>query len=142
MILPGIYSQMLKATPITTLLGAGAQNQIFIGVAMKQAARPYVVLNRTGSLPAGQTLDGISALQDGEIQLDTYADKPQDAQLLSATIRDYFLNTFNAGALPDGTTIQFVEVAMDHDEPYEQGGVGYLYRALLRLKVFYTESLS
>lgn len=141
MLLTGIYAQLLTAPSVTSVLGAGAADQIFINLALKQAVRPYLVLNRVGAPPAGSTLSGTSDLIDGELQFDAYADTPQIAEQLVHAVRDYFMRTFVSGALPDGTTIQFVDVSADHDEPYEQGGTGYIYRALLRLKAFYIEHL-
>jgi len=140
MILTGIYKQLLLSTAVTAQLAAPPAQSIFKNVAVKQAARPYLVLNRVAAPPAESTLDGISALIDGEIQFDAYADSQDAANALAHAVRDYLMNTFNAGALPDGTTIQFVDVPMDHDEPYEQGGAGYIFRSLLRLKAFYTEA--
>lgn len=122
------------------VLASPANLAIFITAAGKQPPRPFLVLNRVDGPPAGATLDGTSDLIDGEIQFDSYADTPQAAETLSHAVRDYLMKTFNAGALPDGTVIQFVDVTADHDEGYEQGGAGYLYRALLRLKAFYTEA--
>lgn len=145
MLLPGLYS-LLSSSPsaaaVQALLGAPATGSVFIVAAIKQANRPFLVLNRVGAPPAASTLDGISQLIDGEIQFDSYADTPQQAQQLSLAVRDYLMTTFNAGALPDGTTIQFVDVTADHDEGREEGGIGYLYRSLLRLKALYTESTS
>ena len=139
MILPGIYKQLLKANAVTQLLSSPAAQSIYINVAVKQSNRPYLIINRVAAPPAASSLDGMSQLIEGEIQIDSYADDQPTASKLSSAVRDYLMNTFSGGALPDNTTIQFVEVTMDHDEPYEQGGAGYLYRALLRLKAFYTE---
>jgi hypothetical protein len=143
MILTGLCSQLLTAAPVTALLtspGQTAKNSIFMNVATKQPPTSFLVLNIVAAPPAQATLDGISKLIEGEIQFDSYSSTPQAARLLSQTVRDYLMTTFNAGALPDGTAVQFVEVTLDHDEPYEQGGAGYLYRSLLRLKAFYTEN--
>lgn len=142
MLLPGLYSELTgsaSAAAVQKLLAQPATGSVFINVAIKGAPRPYLILNRVGAVPEA-TLDGVSRLIDGEIQFDSYADTPQAAQQLSTAVKIFFTETFNAGALPDGTTIQFVDVPMDHDEPYEQGGIGYIYRSLLRLKAFYTEA--
>ena len=143
MLLPGLYSELGTAQAVTSLLGAPptlAKTNIFINVAVKQANRPFLVMNLVAAPPAEASLDGISGLIAGEIQFDSYADTPQQARQLSRAVRDFLMTTFNAGALPDNTSIQFVDVTMDHDEPYEEGGSGYLYRSLLRLKAFYTEA--
>jgi len=142
MLLPGLFSQLTSpaAIAVQKALASPPELAVFITAATKQPPRPFLVMNRVGAPPAGATQDGISQLIDGEVQFDSYADTPQAAETLSHAVRDYLMTTFNAGALPDGTTIQFVDVTMDHDEPYEEGGMGYLYRALLRLKAFYTEA--
>jgi len=142
MLLKGIYSQLTtgnSAAAVQALLNSPAAESVFINVALKQSAPSYLVLNRVSAPPAGQTLDGASQLIDGEIQFDSYANDQPTAQRLSRTVRDYFMQTFSGGELPDGTTIQFVEVTLDQDMPYEEGGTGYLYRALLRLQALYTE---
>ena len=142
MLLPGLYAHLLTppATAVQAALAAPATGSIFEISAMKNAPRPYLVLNRVSGVPAGSTLDGTSDLIDGEIQFDAYADTPVAAEKLSHAVRDYFMRTFVAGELPDGTNIQFVDVTADHDEGYEQGGAGFIYRALLRLQAFYTEA--
>jgi hypothetical protein len=139
MLLPGLYQQLQISATVKAALGAAAADSIFIDLAQKQAPRPHLVMTLVSGPPAEASLDGIAQLMEGEIQFDSYADKPQDARTLSNAVRDYLMTTFNAGALPDGTTIQFVDVTVDHNEQYELGGVGYLYRVLLRLKAFYTE---
>lgn len=143
MLLPGIYNQLLlpAALAVQKALGNSPANAMFVQAATtKNPPRPFLVMNRVGAPPAASTLDGISDLVDGEIQFDAYADTPQQAETLSHSVRDYCMKTFVSGALPDGTTIQFVDVTADHDEPFEEGGTGYLYRALLRLHAFYTEA--
>lgn len=144
MILQGLYKQLLLAVPVTSLLGgaATAAGSIYENVAIEQPPASFIVLNRAEAPPAGATLDGISDLIEGELQFDSYAPNSAAAKKLSLAVRDYLMKTFNAGALPEGSTVQFVDVTMDHDEPYELGGAGLISRAMLRLKAFYTESLS
>ena len=142
MLLPGLYQQFLlpAALSVQNALAQPPAQSIFINSAGKNPPRPFLVMNRVSAPPAGSTLDGISDLIEGEIQFDAYADTPQAAETLAHAVRDYCMKTFVSGALPEGTTIQFVDVTMDHDEPYEEGGIGYLYRSLLRLKAFYIEA--
>jgi hypothetical protein len=142
MILPGIYAQLLLAPAVTQNLASPPALSIFINSAVKQPPRPHLVLNRVGAPPAEATLDGISDLIDGEIQLDGYADTQEAATALTRAAKTYLVETFNAGILPDGTTIQFVNVTADRDMPFEEGAGpdGRLYRALVRLQAFYTEA--
>jgi len=140
MLLPGLYQELIAASLVTAQLASPASGSVFINTAIKQANRPFLVMNLVSAPPAGSTLDGISALIEGEIQFDSYADTPQAARALSQAVKSFLMGSFLGGTLPDGSTIQFVDVTMDHDEAYEQGGVAYLYRCLLRLKAFYSES--
>jgi uncharacterized protein DUF3168 len=139
MILPGLYKKLIADPGVSAILATPADS-LFINVAVKQSARPYLVMNLVDGRPAEATQDGSSELIDGEFQFDAYADDPTTARKLSRAVRDSLKNY--SGALPEGTVIQFVEVTMDHDEPYELGGGGYIFRSLLRLKAFYTEAAS
>jgi hypothetical protein len=143
MLASGLYQQLGATAAVTALLGKlnqeqGGGNSIYFTLAPKQAPAPFLVIHRINTPPAGQTLDGVSDLIDGEIQFDSYAGDAITAQKLSRAVRDALKNF--GGPLPDGTTIQFVEVTADMDAGYEQGGTGYLFRSILRLAAFYTEA--
>jgi hypothetical protein len=118
-------------------VGATPQFSLYDSLASKQVPRPYAVLHIVDAPPAAHSLDGPSSLIDGEFQFDSYGDSQQSARQFSQAIRDALKNF--SGALNDGTTIQFFEVSMDVDLPYELGGNGYLYRSMVRLRAFYTE---
>lgn len=142
MILGGLYAQ-IKATPAVVSLLAPEQAQtpysgIYFSRAAKGAPMPYVVLHVVSAPPAESSTDGVSELIEAELQFDSYADNAVDASTLSHAVRDLFKNF--AGVLPDGTSIQFTDVLMDVEDPYEEGGTGYVERSLLRLKAFYTEA--
>lgn len=141
-ILQGLYEALLAAPAVTALLAPAQPNTAFTGVYFSKAAKgaptPYVVLHVVDGLPAEASLDGVSELIDGEIQFDSYADDLPPARKLSHAVRDLLKNF--GGILPDGTTIQFVDVTMDMDDPFEIGGQGYVDRSVLRLKAFYTEA--
>jgi hypothetical protein len=122
---------------LAPLQGAN-QFSVYLSSAGKQAPAPYVVLHLLDGPPAEHTQDGPSGLQDGRFQFDSYGPDQPTARKLSQAVRDA-LKSFS-GALNDGTTIQFYEVAMDTDEGYEIGGTtGYLFKAVLQLRAFYTE---
>jgi hypothetical protein len=140
MLLQGLYGLLAKTVAVTSLLGKPTGQDgppIYFGEAPKQPVVPFLVIHRITTLPAGETLDGVSDLIDGEIQFDSRAADQPAAQKLSRAVRDTLKNY--GGALPDNTTIQFTEVAADFDDGFELGGQGYLFRCILRLKAFYTE---
>jgi hypothetical protein len=142
MLASGLYVLLAGVSAVTSLLGKPPANSqdgppIFFGSALKEDLVPFLVIHKPLSLPAGQTLDGVSDLIDGEIQFDSYANDQITAQKLSRVVRDALKNY--GGALSDGTTIQFTEVTAELDDGYEEGGQGYLFRSLVRLKAMYTE---
>jgi hypothetical protein len=114
-----------------------AQFPVYFSRADKQPPASYIVIHTVDAPPASHSMDGPSALSEGEFQFDSCAPDQPTAQALSLAVKEALQNF--SGALSDGTTIQFYEVTMDADEPYEVGGGGYVFRRLLRLKAFYTE---
>jgi hypothetical protein len=141
MVASGLY-ELLAGTPaVADLLGdvpeAVGGAAIYLSVAPKTPPVPFLIIHKLPSEPAGQTLDGVSNLTDGEFQFDSYGAEATDAQFLSGTVKA-FLQNFG-GTLGDGTGVQFVEVTADFDNGYELGAYGYLFRCVLRLKAFYTE---
>lgn len=135
----GLYVLLTQATAaVQALLAAPATDSLYFSLAAKQAPRPYVVLHIVDAPPAAATLDGSSALIDGEFQFDSCADDQPTARQLSQAVRDALKEL--SGTLSDGTTIQFYEVSQDFDAGYDLGGDGYIYRSVLRLRAFYTET--
>lgn len=138
----GIAKQLTAAAAVTSILApdpAGYNNfAVYFSLAKKQAPIPYLVIHALDLPPAEQTMDGASSLSDGEFQFDSYANDQPTARKLSQAVRDALKNF--AGALSDATTIQFYEVSIDTDDPYEIGGVGYVFRSVLRLRAFFTEA--
>ncbi len=142
MIVAGLTAYLASVSAVASLLGKPTQQQgggsaIYPTAAPETAPAPYLVIHRINTPPAGQTMDGASALKDGELQFDSYANDALTAQKLSRTVCNTLENY--GGGLPDGSTIQFVEVTADMDAGFEQGGTGYLFRSILRLAAFYTE---
>src|SRR6185312_1354522 len=117
MVISGIRSRLIADTDISALVPA---DRVFVGMARREAARPYIVCYRIDAPPAGVTLDGSSALKDGLFQFDCFSDSQVDAEklakLVETSLEDY------GGELPDGSTIQFVETQNCGDDAYEIGG--------------------
>lgn len=141
MIFTGLYQQLVKTSAVTALLATVPPPvggyAIYAMAAPKTPPVPHLVIHKIDAPPAGQTLNGVSDLIDGELQFDSYANDAVTAQKLSRAVRDALKNY--GGPFPDGTAIQFTEVTQDLDGGYEQAGEGYLFRAILRLAAMYTE---
>ena len=143
----GLYTQLIGTSSITQLLGPPTNvfpngvtalplDAIFFGSAPKDPPLRFLVINTEG-IPAGQTLSGPSALIDGEVQFDAYAESQLAAKQIVVAVRNLFAGW--EGTLSDGTTIQFTEITMFRPLPYELGGAGYLYHWVLRIRAMYTE---
>ena len=138
MIYSGLYTQLLNTAAVSALLGATPKAAVFYGAAPKEPPQRFVVVNVLDAPPAAATLDGSSALIDGELQFDSYAEDQMHARQLSRAVKGAFLDY--RGPLSDGTTISFTEVSADRDAGYEVGAEGYIFRSLLRMKAMYTEA--
>lgn len=130
---------MLTTAPsVIAVLATPATDSVFFSLARKQAGRPFVVMHVINAPPAETSLDGSSQLIEGEFQFDSYADDQLTARKVSRAVRDV-LKDYH-GPLSDGTLMQFTQILLDADDPYEVGGVGYVFRSVLRMKGFYTEA--
>lgn len=147
MILSGLYAQLAAQTGIQALLvspaysGAPAKavNAFFFGAAGKQPPQRFLVINVLKGTPAATTLDLTTALKDGELQFDSYAENQLIARQLSQTVRDLLVDLVNF-TLPEGTVITFTENTVDRDLGYEVGAESYVYRSTLRLSAMWTET--
>ncbi len=106
--------------------------------APKQPPASFLVIHVVDVPPAAHSMDGPSSLKNGEFQFDSFGPDEETARLLSQTVLSV-LEDF-VGTLNDGTVIQFYEVSLDADDGYELGAQGYVFRAVLRLRAFYTET--
>ena len=130
----GVQALLSTLPPINGV----AQFPVYISRADKQPPVSYIVIHTVDAPPAAHSLNGPSGLSDGEFQFDSCGPDQLTAQALSLAVKNAL--EYLGGALSDGTTIQFYEVALDADEPYEVGGGSYVFRRCLRLRAFYTEA--
>jgi hypothetical protein len=146
-ILPALYAQLAAQSAIIGLIGPGAYpgapanavNAFFFGAASKQPPARFIVINVLDAPPAATTLSQTTALIDGEFQFDSYAESQLVARQISETIRGLLIDLVGA-TLPNGVTITFTENTVDRDLGYEIGAESYVFRSLLRLRAFYTET--
>lgn len=144
MIYAGLYTRLLAAAGVASLLGSDAKDAIFFGAAPKEPPAQFVVINVLDAPPSDSTLDGSSPLIAGELQFDAYAQDndtntaQRNARTLARAVKSAFLDY--QGPLSDGTTIAFTDVTADRDAGYEVGAEGYIFRSLVRMKAMYTEA--
>lgn len=128
-----IQSDANVAKLVTTTNGAG----VYWVLMPKGAAVPCIVLSRTATQDTN-TMQGATPLRGALLQLDCYAPTYYGARSLSTVARQ-LIESFK-GALPDGTVMNGALITKDWDMPYEEGALGFVYRAMLEFRVWYIDS--
>jgi hypothetical protein len=118
---------------------AAGNPQIYWILAPKGAVLPYIVMSRiaTGDM---YTTKGATGFRDGLFQVDSYASTFYTARAIALAVRKV-LQSFQ-GNLPDAdsTAVNAVFTEKDWDVPYEEGGKGFVFRALLQFRVWYYDA--
>lgn len=127
-------SNLLQNDPTVNGFIAG---RVYFSLAPKQAPRPYVVLHKVTAAPIVTFDAGTVDLEPARFQFDSYADDYLTAKKLSAAIKT-LLQDFT-GQLYTGTLVQAAVANQELDSPFEEGGVGYLFRRILDITLFYKE---
>jgi hypothetical protein len=135
----GLLQLLTGNSGVTTLVGT----KVYWILAPKGnsagAALPYIVLSRVAT---GDTYDmrGATGLRDGLFQFDCYATDYYSSRAISLAVRK-LLESYT-GNLPDtgATLVSAVLTEKDWDMPYEEGGKGWVFRALLEFRVWYHDA--
>lgn len=128
----GLYQLLLQDSTVNAIV----KGSIHFNRMLKEASLPAIVLQGIAGGPI-VTLDSTLSLNERRFQFDSYASDYLSTRKLSKRIRQ-LLQDFS-GPLYDGTIVQGVVVNLDIDMPWELGGTGYVYRALLDFSIFYQE---
>lgn len=135
MIEKGLYELLTQDTGVSTLVGS----RVFYILAPKGSPVPFIVVSRVVTND-GYAMSGHIDLMEGLFQFDCYAADFYTSRGISAAVRA-LLKDYR-GTLSDGTTISASLIDKDWDMPYEEGGKGFVYRALLSFRFhYYDESL-
>jgi hypothetical protein len=128
-----IQSNANIANLVTTTNGAG----VYWVLMPKGAAVPCIVLSRTATQDTN-TMQGPTPLRGALLQLDCYGGTYYASRALATAARQV-LESFT-GTLPDGTVMSGAVITKDWDLPYQEGALGFVYRAMLEFRVWYVES--
>lgn len=104
----------------------------------KGASVPCVVLSRTATTDT-YAMQGSLKYRGALFQADCYGASYYSSRALADAVRG-ILNSLINSTLPDGTVTSGAQITKDWDMPYEEGGLGFVYRALLEFRVWYRES--
>ena len=130
MIEHGLLQLVAQDSGVSALVGA----KVYWILAPKGAVVPYVVLSRVVTKNF-YDMTGATGLQEGLFQIDCYATDFYASRAISKAVRD-LLKSYR-GTLPemDNTRLQAAFIDKDWDLPYQEGSKGFVYRAMLHVRV-------
>ena len=93
-----------------------------------------------------ESLDGDNPTETRRFQFDCYGRTRKESRLLSRAVRSLLVPKSDGSGstptvsydLPDGTHVQSARLHIDQDLPFEVGGGGYVFRALLDIELTYS----
>jgi len=131
----GIYELISQDSGVNALVNG----RVYWILQTKGTSVPSIVLSIVAT---GDTysLNGASGLRDALIQVDAYASNYYDARATSRAVRLLLENY--SGNMPDADATQVIGcvVEKDWDMPFETGAKGFVYRALLEVRMHYYDT--
>lgn len=103
----------------------------------KGASVPCIVLSRT-STDDTYAMSGSMKFRGALFQFDCYAASYYPSRQLGDIVR-HLLESYT-GPLPDGTVVSGIQICKDFDFPFEEGGKGFVYRAMIEARVWYQDN--
>ena len=131
----GLYTLLTQDPGVSALVG----NKVYWILAPKGAVLPYIVVGRVATGDT-YTMDGATGLRDGLFQIDCYATTFYASRQIALAAR-VLLESYT-GNLPDvnATPVTAVFTEKDFDFPYEEGGLGFVFRALLQFRIWHQDT--
>ena len=144
MILSGLYNLLINDPAIGDLI---VEDGVHFTLLSKDIPLlPAIVIRRIHA-QSPTTLDGAPALTDALFEFDAYANDQLTADKVMSAMQDLLedfdgtLNTVDAGGNIVGTTDVHVYQVATRDLTYQAGGTtGWLFRSVLDVNMFFTES--
>jgi hypothetical protein len=135
--------QLIQSDPTTASLVSMTNGKgVYWVLAPKtgsSTALPNIILFRDSTNDT-ITMDGDLGFRNTLFQIDCYASDYYTSRAVAQAVRN-LLKSFS-GQLPDvqGTVVGGVFQTKDWDMPYEEGGVGFVFRAMLEFRIWYYET--
>jgi hypothetical protein len=131
----GLYTMLTQDPGVSALVGTSA----FWILAPKGTTLPYIVLGRVATKDIYDET-GATGFRNALFQVDCYATTFYAARAISTAVRT-LLESYT-GNLPDinETAVSAVFTEKDWDMPYEEGGKGFVFRALLEFRIHHYDT--
>jgi hypothetical protein len=116
----------------------GANKGLYWILAPKGAVYPLIILGTVATNDV-HTMGGDPGIREAIIQVDCYSSQYYVSRDIAKAVRnllEYYRGTLSDS---DATVVKSVLTTKDWDMPYEEGAVGFVYRAMLEFRVWYQE---
>jgi hypothetical protein len=133
-----IQSDATTASLVNMTNGRGVY-WILAPKANKVSELPVIILSRVSTSDT-ITMSGDAGFRNALFQVSCMAGDYYTSKLIAQAIRN-LLKSYT-GNLPDtaSTAVASVTQEKDFDLPYEEGGVGFVYQAILQFRIWYYDS--
>jgi hypothetical protein len=132
----GLFQLVQSNAGIASLVTTTNGNGVYWILAPKAATFPLIVLSRVATDDT-IAMAGDLGFRGALFQVDSYAGDFYTSRAVAAAVRE-LLESYK-GTLPDGTVVDAVLQEKDWDFPYEEGSVGFIYRAMQQFRVWYND---
>ena len=134
----GLFQLIQSDAGVSSLVSMANGKGVYWILAPKSSSFPLIVLNRVATTDT-IAMEGDLGFRNALFQVDCYAGDFYSSRAVAAAVRS-LLESYK-GTLPDtdATEVAGVLQTKDWDYPYEEGSVGFVYRAMLEFRVWYRE---
>jgi hypothetical protein len=134
----GLFQLIQSNAGISSLVNMANGKGLYWILAPKSSSFPLIVLTRVATTDT-IAMAGDLGFRNALFQVDCYAGDFYTTRAVAAAVRE-LLESYS-GTLPDtdSTVVNAVLQTKDWDYPYEEGSVGFVYRAMLEFRVWYRD---
>jgi hypothetical protein len=135
----GLFQLIQSDAGVASLVDTTQGKGVYWVQGPKETFYPIIVLSRVATTDT-YTFQGDAGFRDALFQIDCYGSSYYESRCVADIVRK-LVGSF-MGNLPDlaATAVGAVFTTKDWDMPYEEGAVGFVYRAMLEFRVWYYDN--
>jgi hypothetical protein len=134
----GLFKLIQSDAGVSALVTMTKGNGLYWILVPKGAMYPVIVLQRVVTNDV-HTMGGDPGIREALFQVDCYSSQYLNARAISTAVRNCL--EYYKGVLSDSdsTVVESILTSKDWDLSYEEGSVGFVYRAMLEFRIWYQE---
>jgi hypothetical protein len=143
----GLRQFLASDGTVSGMVQAAGGNARIYGVMLPKDYKLPAIVFSTVAYRNIDSMRGPNALEMRRFQFDCYAPDFDTSRALSRAVRNVLCPpdadgnpTSLKATLPDGSGIDATQIIMDMDKPYEEGGGGYIFCALLDVEISFVNA--